>query len=166
MSPAPPRPPAGGPPGPAGPDLPRTWRPFLARLVAWGLAGFLVLFSVGGFFVLPASTRAAVSWPQRFTLLFLLAVGAGLLWVVARGRVVATSEGLTVVNMIRTRHLDWPQVVRVRMRPGDPWVQLDLADGTTLPATGIQNSDGERGRRAAAELSAVVEAMTRTERDD
>lgn len=34
--------------------------------------------------------------------------------------------------------LEWAQILRVNLRPGDPWVFLDLSDGTSLPALGIQ----------------------------
>jgi hypothetical protein len=124
------------------------------------------VFCVGGFLLLPADTQAAVTWPQRVTLLLMLAMAVFLLWVVSRGRIEADEEGLTVVNMLRTRRLEWAEVVRVRLGPGDPWVQLELDDGSTLPATGIQTSDGQRARVAAAELRAVLDARTRTERDD
>ena len=43
---------------------------------------------------------------------------------------------------------------------------LDLSDGTTAQALGIQASDGARARRQVLELRRMVEALTRTERDD
>jgi Bacterial PH domain len=156
-------PPARTPPVPS---LPRTWRPRAALLVSRGLAAFLVVLCVGGFLLLPAQSRAAVTWPQRITLLLMLAMAVVVLWVVSRGRIEADEDGLTVVNMLRTRRLEWAEVVRVRLGPGDPWVQLELDDGSTLPATGIQTSDGARARVAAAELRAVVNDRTRTDRDD
>jgi len=36
------------------------------------------------------------------------------------------------------RHLDWAEILQVNLRPGDPWVFLDLSDGTSLPVLGIQ----------------------------
>jgi len=38
---------------------------------------------------------------------------------------------VTIVNMLRTHRLEWPQIVRVNLRPGDPWVLLDLDSGDT-----------------------------------
>jgi hypothetical protein len=43
------------------------------------------------------------------------------------------------------------------MPPGAPWVTLDLADGTAVPAMGIQASDGGRARLALRELRALIE---------
>ncbi|WP_141961417.1 hypothetical protein [Actinoallomurus bryophytorum] len=44
------------------------------------------------------------------------------------------------------------------MAEGAPWPTLDLADGSVVPAMGIQASDGDRARRAVAELAAMVRA--------
>ena len=93
-------------------------------------------------------------------------MASGFLHVLARCRVVADERGLTVVNMFRTRRLAWAQVVRVNLRPGDPWVYLDLDDGATLPVMGIQTSGGRSAYQAAAELRALVEMHSFTERDD
>ncbi len=57
-------------------------------------------------------------------------------------RIAADAGGLTVVNIFRRRRLEWPEVLGVRLSAGDPWVQLDLADGTTMAAMGIQGADG------------------------
>ena len=57
----------------------------------------------------------------------------------------------------RTR-LEWAQIVRVNLRPGDPWALLDLDSGETLPVMGIQTSNGLRAARlAVADLRALVE---------
>lgn len=56
----------------------------------------------------------------------------------SRPKVVADEAGVTVVNLTRTRRLEWAQILRVNLRPGDPWVFLDLSDGTSLPVLGIQ----------------------------
>ena len=52
------------------------------------------------------------------------------------------------INLLRTRFLEWPEVVRVGFRRGDPWVLLDLADGETQPVMAIQANDGERAVQA------------------
>ena len=61
-----------------------------------------------------------------------------------------------VVNGYRKRELDWAEVVAVNMPPGAPWAVLDLADGTSTPAMGIQGSDGARARTAVRELRSVL----------
>jgi hypothetical protein len=68
------------------------------------------------------------------------------LTLLSRPRVTADRDGVTIVNLVTRRRLAWAQLVRVGLAPGDPWVHLDLADGTTLAAMGIQPASG----RAAA----------------
>jgi hypothetical protein len=74
-----------------------------------------------------------------------------------RSRVVAEDERLVVVNGYKRREFDWPEVLAVRLPPGAPWATLDLADGTTVPAMGIQGSDGQRARTAVRELRALLD---------
>jgi hypothetical protein len=71
-----------------------------------------------------------------------------------------------VVNLFRARTLEWAEVIQVNLRSGDPWVLLDLSDGDTLAAMGIQANDGQRAQRAAQELRRLVAAHSLTERDD
>ena len=73
-----------------------------------------------------------------------------------RSRVVATREALVVVNGYKRRELAWEQIVAVHLPPGAPWVTLDLTDGTTCSAMGIQGSDGARSTRAARDLRSLV----------
>ena len=73
-------------------------------------------------------------------------------YALARSRVVARQDGLTVVNGPRPA-AEWNEVVAVSLRPGSPWAVLDLGDGTTVPALGIQASDG-RARPARCASSA------------
>ncbi|MGW8970863.1 PH domain-containing protein [Streptomyces platensis] len=115
------------------PSLPVTFRPTRTRVV---------LYSVG-LAQLAALTAIALALPKlsggerlSFVLTGLLVLAVLLL--LGRPKVVARQEGITVVNLTTTRQLAWAQVVRVNLRVGDPWVHLDLADGTSLPAMGIQ----------------------------
>src|SRR4051794_1698597 len=148
------------------PSLPHTWRPRFGPLVAIGMAVLLVAAGLGMWFGLPAEARAAFNWLETLTLtLVLLAVVWGL-YRLARMRVRADEHGLTVVNLVRTRRLEWAQVLKVNLRAGDPWVQLDVDDGTTVSVMAIQTADGERARVAAHELARLVVAQTRTQRDD
>ncbi|WP_406474405.1 PH domain-containing protein [Streptomyces platensis] len=115
------------------PSLPVTFRPTRTRVV---------LYSVG-LAQLAALTAIALALPKlsggerlSFVLTGLLVLAVLLL--LGRPKVVARQEGITVVNLTTRRELAWAQVVRVNLRVGDPWVHLDLADGTSLPAMGIQ----------------------------
>jgi hypothetical protein len=69
---------------------------------------------------------------------------------------VAEADRLVVVNGYKRRELAWAEVVAVHLPPGAPWAVLDLADGTSLPAMGIQGSDGARAKRAVRELRALL----------
>jgi hypothetical protein len=79
----------------------------------------------------------------------------------SRSRVVARESGLTVVNGYRTRRFEWNEVLGVTLRPGSPWAVLDIADGTTVAAMGIQGSDGPRAQAQVRRLRALVETHTR-----
>ena len=81
-------------------------------------------------------------------------------YALARSRLVARDSGLTVVNGYRTRRLEWNEVLAVTLRPGSPWAVLDLADGTTVPAMGIQGSDGPRATAQVRQVRRLVEALT------
>jgi hypothetical protein len=129
--------------------------------VAFGV----LLFGVGGAMWLsfPDDVREAFTSFQRLTV---LAMALGVLVIghaLARCRVDADDQGVQVVNGYRTHRLQWAQVVAVRMLPGNPWVSLDLADGTTLSALGIQGSDGARAQRQVRQLRALIEAHSATE---
>lgn len=172
MSPPPSREPGSGPEptGPAGsagvPALPHTWRPRLGSAVAVVMGVVLTAAAAAMWIAFPAEVRAQFNVLQTVTLLLvLLAILFGLQRVV-RMRVCADERGLTVVNLTRTRTLEWAQVVRVGLRSGDPWVQLDLDDGTTVPVMAIQSADGARARTAVRELARLVAVQTRTTRDD
>ena len=68
----------------------------------------------------------------------------------------ATRDGLLVTNYLKSRRLEWSEIVGVRLAPGDPWVQLDVSDGGTLAVMAIQTADGDRGRAMALELANAV----------
>jgi hypothetical protein len=136
--------------------------PITAAVLGVGLVGS----SLGMWFGMPADTREAFSWPQTLTIAAVLLIIVGGLYLLGHSRLRADDKGLTVVNLVRTRHLAWTQVVGVTFRSGDPWARLDVDDGTTVPVMGIQSADGPRGRAAARELAQLVAARTRTVRND
>ncbi|MDQ0989755.1 PH domain-containing protein [Streptomyces sp. V3I7] len=136
------------------PALPVTLRPGRTRavLLTAGVVIFLVLTAV-------ALLLEQLGPGDRVT--FIVA-GALALWALARFarvKVVADESGVTVVNIARSRRLDWAEILRVNLRPGDPWVFLDLSDGTSLPALGIQPGiDRQRAVADARTLRALTEA--------
>ncbi|GAA2587146.1 PH domain-containing protein [Streptomyces tubercidicus] len=115
------------------PSLPVTFRPTRTRVVLYsvGLAQFAALTAI-------ALALPNLSGGERLSFVLTGLLVLAVLLLLARPKVVAHQEGVTVVNLTTKRELAWAQVVRVNLRVGDPWVHLDLADGTSLPAMGIQ----------------------------
>ncbi|WP_371622372.1 PH domain-containing protein [Streptomyces sp. NBC_01116] len=120
-------------PRPEQPTLPVTFRPTLTRVVllSTGLAMFLVITVI-------ALMLERLNPGERVTFVFVAALFFGVLALLSRPRVTADDTGVTVVNLTLTRRLAWEEILRVNLRSGDPWVFLDLSDGTSLPALGIQ----------------------------
>ncbi|WP_067885084.1 PH domain-containing protein [Actinomadura chibensis] len=136
------------------PALPTVWRPRTTRLVAYLTAGVIMLGLIA---------LAALVAPQfkAFDRALMIAFGVLIGWVLhmlARCRVAADESGLTVVNAFRTRRLEWPEVLGVSMTVGDPWPTLDLADGTSIGAMGINGAEKALAARQLAELRALLRA--------
>lgn len=146
--------------------LPRTWRPFGARVAATVLGGLLLALVVGVWIALGAEQRARFTLLQRSTLVGMGLLGFVALHAIARSRVTAAEDGVTVVNGYRRRVFAWSQVVAVNLRRGAPWAGMDLSDGTSISMLGIQGSDGQRATRAVRELREVLAAQSHTDRDD
>ena len=97
---------------------------------------------------------------QKLTVVFVLLLGTACGWAIARCRVTASAERVTVVNGYRRRDFEWSQVVDVSLRRGAPWAGMDLSDGTQISVVAIQGSDGPRAERAVRELRALIAAHT------
>ncbi|RFU84200.1 PH domain-containing protein [Streptomyces triticagri] len=115
------------------PTLPVTFRPARTRavLISSGVAILAVITAV-------ALLLENLGPGERISFVFVGALILGVLLLLARPRIVADEAGVTVVNLTTTRRLAWAEIVQVNLRPGDAWVFLDLSDGTSLPAMGIQ----------------------------
>ncbi|WP_067811317.1 PH domain-containing protein [Actinomadura kijaniata] len=134
------------------PALPTVWRPRTTRVVAYATAGVIML----GMIVL-----AVVVAPQfkLFDRVLIVLSGAFIAWILhmlARCRVVADETGLTVVNAFRTRRLEWAEVLDADMAVGEPWPTLDLADGTSVGAMGINGTEKDLSARQLAELRSLL----------
>ncbi|MGX1129225.1 hypothetical protein RKD49_001415 [Streptomyces glaucescens] len=138
------------------PDLPVTFRPTRTRAV--------LLTAAGAIFVtvsLVALLLDRLSPAEKLSFVFTAALLAWVLLRLARPKVVAEESGVTVVNFGSVRRLEWAEIVQVNLRVGDPWVFLDLSDGTSLPAIGIQPGIAkEQAIAHARALRALVEART------
>lgn len=138
------------------PQLPTTFRPLWARRVIHPVAAAIVLLCGVLALVLPAWT-----FYDRVALICFGLLLAALLMRLAAVRLEADRDGLTVVNLLHRRRLAWPEVIDVRLGRGEPWMVLDLSDGSSLPAMGIQGSDGEYARDQARKLGRLVAAGSR-----
>lgn len=140
------------------PALPVTFRPGRTRavLLAAGAAIFVVITAV-------ALLLEKLGPGERLSFVFTGALMFGVLAMLARVKVVADETGVTVVNIATKRRLAWAEILQVNLRPGDPWVFLNLSDGTSLPALGIQPGIAKqraiadaRALRALAEARAII----------
>ncbi|MCX2183992.1 PH domain-containing protein [Streptomyces sp. SKN60] len=136
------------------PALPVTFRPGRTRavLLTLGVVMFLVITAVG-------LILEKLNPGERVSFVFTAALFLGVLVLLSRPKVVADEDGVTVVNITRKRRLAWAEILRVNLRPGDAWVFLDLSDGTSLPALGIQPGIAkEQAIRDARALRALAES--------
>jgi hypothetical protein len=149
------------------PPLPVTFRPSRTRavLLTAGVALFAVITTV-------AMLLEQLGPGERLSFVFAAALLAGVLFLLSRPKVVADESGVTVVNIAGRRRLEWAEIIQVNLRPGDPWVFLDLSDGTSLPALGIQPGIAKqhaiadaRTLRALAEAHSTARPTTRPEED-
>ncbi len=149
----------------AEPALPRRFRPLWARRVIIPMQVLVVVVFAYGAVVVAGGPDPWAPY-DRGSIVVVGFLIVAFLQRLAGVRVDADDDGVTVVNILRRRRLEWAQVVAVRLPPADPWLILDLSDGTSLAAMGVQGSDGAYARRQAQELAQLVAVKTRTERDD
>jgi hypothetical protein len=142
-------------------SLPRTFRPLGVRIAINLAGGLLLVVALVMWFALPPAIRAQFTAAQIGTIVGLGALMYAGGYALARSRVVAREEGLTVVNGYKTRRFEWNQVLAVQLRSGSPWAMLDLSDGTSVAAMGIQGSDGPRAVQQVREVRALVARLTR-----
>ncbi|MFD8213438.1 PH domain-containing protein [Streptomyces sp. NPDC059340] len=138
------------------PTLPVTFRPSLTRavLLTAGVAIFVVIATV-------AMLLEQLSPGEKLSFVFIGALLFGVLLMLSRPKVVADETGVTVVNITSRRHLEWAEILQVNLRPGDPWVFLNLSDGTSLPVLGIQPGIAkQRAIEDARALRALAEARS------
>ncbi|MDJ0465802.1 PH domain-containing protein [Streptomyces sp. H27-C3] len=136
------------------PILPVTFRPTRTRavLLTVGAAMFAVITAI-------ALLLETLSPGERVSFIFTALLLFGVMLLLSRPKVEADEAGVTVVNLTTRRRLEWAEIVKVNLRPGDAWVFLDLSDGTSLPALGIQPGIAkEQAIRDARALRALAES--------
>lgn len=136
--------------------LPHTWRPLGVRMAGFTAGALLLVLALAAWVLMPASVRDDFSMIQRITMVALTlgAYTAG--YALLRSRVTAEDTRLVVVNGYRRREFEYAEIIGVHLPPGAPWVTLDLADGTSVSAMGIQGSDGARAQLAVRQLRALL----------
>lgn len=141
------------------PDLPVTFRPVRTRVVLLSVGTVLLAVLTVVAVLLPHDGGRPWSTADRITVVAAGAAIFAVLLVLSRPKVAADRAGVTVVNLATTRRLEWAEIIRVNLRTGDAWVQLDLSDGTQLAAMGIQPGIARKQAiRDARRLRALVEA--------
>lgn len=122
------------------------------------------LLAVGGslFVGLTARTQGSAIAADRWSFVGFAVLAALLLWRLGGVYARPSEDGLVVRNILRRRRLAWAQVLGAHMTVSDPWVVLDLTDGTALPLMAIQRADGERGMREARRLANLIRARGET----
>jgi hypothetical protein len=142
----------------AGGAPPVTFRPLGVRFAVIVFGLLLVAVVAVIWVAFPASVREDFTTFQRLTVVaFGVAAGAAG-YALARCRVEARPEGLVVVNGYSRRRYAWEDVAGVTLRAGGPWAILELTDGTTTPAMGIQGSDGSRAVAQVRALRRILAA--------
>jgi hypothetical protein len=136
------------------------------RVASLGFAVALVATLTAIWLAFPDEVQEQFTPFQKLTVLAMVLGTFVIGHALSRCRVDADERGLTVVNGYRTHRLDWNQIVAVTLRPGNPWALLDLNDGTTRSAMGIQGSDGRLAQRQVRQLRALVEAHAGSEPPD
>lgn len=153
------RSPAPGPGATSAPDALAPFRSRRGRAVALGaMWASLVVF---GAIAVVMSTQAEAGWGPGDGLMFfgLGVVIAFIAWRYASIVAVPSRSGLVVRNLVLTRTLQWPEIVRIQFGGGEPWVSLDLEDGDTVAVMAIQKADGPVAGREASRLAALVQAF-------
>ena len=140
------------------PPLPRTWRPLGIRLAVVFFGVLLFVVCAAAWFGFSPEIRERWTFLQKLTVFLIGGVYVFLGWLLSRSRIIAEVDALVVVNGLRTRRYEWAQVLAVHLPSGAPWATLDLADGTSVSAIGIQGSDGARAERQVRELHALLNA--------
>jgi hypothetical protein len=137
------------------------FRPVRARAVVYVCAAAVLVTLVTLAVVLPSGGPHPWGPGSRLGVVLFGLVAVAVLHRLASVRVETSDDGILVANVIGRRRLEWAEVVGVRLSRDDPWMLLDLSDGTALAAMGVQKSEGKRGQRQAREFARMVQEHTR-----
>ena len=137
------------------------FRPRRARLVIYPCAVLVLVALIGGAVIAPWEGAGGWSLGSRLALVAVAVAVAYFLHRLAAVRVVADDAGVSVINIVHRRRLEWPEVVGVRLLRDDPWMMLDVSDGSAMAAMGVQKADGDFAQEQAARFARMVAERTR-----
>jgi len=137
-------------------DLYAAFSPRFVRYVAWAAIAIVAVGGLAVAWVAPGTDGRGYAWVDVLGTALLLGAGCAFLWRQASVAARVDTRGITVRNLLRVKTFDWSEVVAVTFGSGDPWVMLELADGTTWPVMAVQRADGGYAAREAARLASLV----------
>jgi hypothetical protein len=143
----------------------RVFRQRRARVVVYACAALLFVTLTVVAAALPSSGPHPWGAASRASLVGIAVVGVWLLHRLAAVRIEADDDGVTVVNVVGRRRLEWAEIIGVRLSRDDPWLVLDLADGEALLAMGVARSEGKQAQEQARAFARLVNEHSRTPRD-
>ena len=138
------------------------YRPARARVVVYLCAAGVLATMLFLAVALPDEGRSGWGIYSRLGVVAVGLVIVAFLHRLGSVRVATSESGVLVVNVMNRRRLEWAEIVGVRLLSGDAWMVLDLSDGKSLSAMGIQHSEGERGQQQAQAFARAVQQHTRT----
>ena len=142
------------------------FRPRRARLVIYPCVAVVLIALVGGAVLAPSEGASGWGLGSRLALVAVAVAVAYFLHRLADVRVIADEAGVSVVNIVHSRRLEWAEVVGVRLLRDDAWMMLDLSDGESMAAMGVQKADGAYAQEQAGRFARMVAERTRTARND
>ena len=137
------------------------FRPRRARQVIYPCAALVLVAMIGGVVFVPSDGAGGWSLGSRLALGVVALAIAYFLHRLAAVRVVADDAGVSVINIVQRRRLEWAEVVGVRLLRDDSWMMLDLADGSAMAAMGVQKADGAYAQEQAEQFARMVAERTR-----
>lgn len=141
-------------------------RPRRIRVMCWSLAAALLVVFTAISFGLQGSTGENLGSFQRgdqAAMIGLGVVGAIIILMFTRPRIVADATGVRVRNVWRSYDLPWEMIVAVRFDRDAAWASIELPDDERVPVLALQVVDQEHaveGVRAVRALHAEWQRVT------
>ena len=128
----------------------RTFRPGGARIVAYVVAVFMLVFTAVIGFALPPS--ASFSCAENLTLGVVILAVLALLHGIGRSYVRVDDDGVRVLNGYRSYVVPWAEIKGFAMNDGAPWPTMVTTDDERIILFAIQGTDGPYAQEALAYL--------------